>query len=354
MTAQGIRHRSGKDNPYDRIRHFWHRKPLRILFSLLFLVVGGGIAGFMVIEGWSFLDSLYMVVQALSTVGYNEPFFPLSDRGKVFTIFLIITGVGSVAYVIRTAGQIMLEDRINAAFGRRVMKAIQKMEDHYIICGFGRMGYVICQELQEMGYPFVVVEHKSDTTVELDRLGYPYISGDATVDEVLIDAGIERAKGVVCVVSNDTENVFIALTARGLNPKLNIVSRAATPESVQKLIRAGVNRVVSPYYLGGFRIAQSLLRPTVLDFIETIVHDKEMELRLEETEVALGSSLDGVNLASSGLRRDLNLIILAIKGATGAMEFNPSFKTEIKAGDTLVVLGHKPDLDKLKVIARKA
>ncbi len=353
MTIKGIKHRPGEENLFDRIRLFWHKRPLRILFSLLFLVVGGGMAGFMVIEGWDFIDSLYMTVQALSTVGYNEP-YPLSNIGKIFTVFLIITGVGSVAFVVRTAGQIMLEERINAALGRRVMKTIQKLQNHYIICGFGRMGRVICQELQEMGYPFIVVENSTDMTAELDRLGFPYVAGDATIDEVLTDARIERAKGVVCVVSNDTENVFIALTARGLNPKLNIVSRAATPESVQKLIRAGVNRVVSPYYLGGFRIAQSLLRPTVLDFIETIVHDKDMELRLEEAEISLGSRLDGVSIASSNLRKDLDLIVLAIKGATGAMAFNPSFETEIKAGDTLVVLGHRPNLEKLKVIAHKA
>jgi voltage-gated potassium channel len=353
VTVKGKKHRPGKDNPYDSVRNFWYRKPLRILFSLLFLVVGGGIVGYMVIEGWDFIDAIYMTIQALSTVGYNEV-HPLSFHGKIFTVFLIITGVGSVAYVIRTAGQIMIEERINTALGRRVMKTIQKIQDHYIICGFGRMGRVICQELQEMGYPFVVVDNGADETEELERLGYLYIKGDATVDDILVETGIERARGVVCVVTNDAENVFIVLTARGLNPKLNIVSRAATPESVQKLIRAGANRVVSPYYLGGFRIAQSLLKPTVLDFLETIVHDKTMELRLEEVEISLGSRLDGVNVASSGLRKDLNLIVLAIKGAASAMTFNPSFETEIKAGDTLVVLGHRPALEKLKMIAQKA
>jgi voltage-gated potassium channel len=353
VTAKGKKHRLGKDTSTVRFHNGGHKKHLRLVLFSILLVVGIGVVGFMVVEGWDFLDALYMTILTISTVGYKEV-YPLSSHGKIFAVLLIVTGVVTVAFAIRTAGHIMLENRLSAAFGRKVMKSIQKLRDHYIICGFGRMGRVICQELQEMGYPFVVVDNGADATEELERLGYLYIRGDATADDVLVDAGIERARGAVCVVTNDSENVFIALTARGLNPKLNIVSRAASPESVQKLIRAGANRVVSPYYLGGFRIAQSLLSPTVLDFLETIVHDKTMELRLEEMEISLGSRLDGVNVASSGLRKDLNLIVLAIKGATGAMTFNPSFETEIKAGDTLVVLGQSSELEKLKLIAQKA
>ncbi|TNF46499.1 potassium channel protein [bacterium] len=352
MTAKEKKRRLGKDTSTVRFKTSGHKKHLRLALFFLLSVVGIGVIGFIVIEGWGFLDALYMTILTISTVGYQEV-YPLSPHGKIFAVLLIITGVGTVAFAVRTAGNIMLENRLKAAFGRRVMKSIQRLRDHYIICGFGRMGRVICQELQEMGYPFVVVDNGADETEELERLGYLYIRGDATADDVLVDAGIDRAKGVVCVVTNDSENVFIALTARGLNPKLNIVSRAASPESVQKLIRAGANRVVSPYYLGGFRIAQSLLRPTVQDFLETIVHDKTMELRLEEVEIFLGSPLDGVNVASSGLRKDLNVIVLAVKGATGAMMFNPSFETELKAGDTIVVLGHRPDLEKLKTIAQK-
>lgn len=352
MTAKRKKQRLGKGTSTVKFHAGGYKKHLRLALFLLFSVIGFGVLGFMVLERWNFLDALYMTILTVSTVGYQEV-FPLSSQGKIFAVFLIITGVGSAGFAIRTAGHIMLENRLSAVFGRRVMKSIQKLRDHYIICGFGRMGRVICQELQEMGYPYVVVDNGADAIEELERLGYLYIRGDATADDVLVDAGIERAKGVVCVVTNDSENVFITLTARGLNPRLNIVSRAASPESVQKLIRAGANRVVSPYYLGGFRIAQSLLSPTVLDFLETIVHDKDMELRLDEAEIALGSPLDGVNVASSGLRKDLNLIILAIKGATGAMAFNPSFETEIKAGDTLVVLGHRPELKKFKMIAQK-
>ena len=325
----------------------------RLAYALvsLLLIIMGGTAGYMTIEKWGFLDSVYMTVLTLSTVGYGEV-HPLSYSGKVLSIFLIITGVGTAAYAVGTAGRIMLDERIRTVLGRRVMKSIQKLQNHYIICGFGRMGSVICEELADRKASFVVVENDQDVIDQIERLGFLYIKGDATVDSVLMDAGIDGAAGLVSVVTGDTENVFITLTARGLNPKLNIVVRSATGESIQKLIRAGANKVVSPYYLGGFRIAQALLSPTVIDFLETITQDKARELRLEEVSISPRSSLVGVDLASSGLRKDLNLIILAIKEATGGMQFNPSYEALIKAGDILVVLGHTPSLEKLDEIAR--
>jgi voltage-gated potassium channel len=327
------------------------RGHLRVALCFLAAVVFGGTAGYMSVEGWGFIDSLYMTVLTLSTVGYGEV-YPLSPAGKILSIVIIVTGVGAAAYAVGTAGKLMLEDRIMAALGRRYMKSIQKMKDHYVICGFGRMGMVICQEMAERGASFVVVDYHQEATEELERLGYLYVRGDATEDETLLAAGIDRARGIVSVVTNDSENVFIVLTARGLNPKLYIVSRAASDESVQKLIRAGANKVVSPYDLGGSRIAQAVLSPTVLDFIESLVDDKTMDLHLEEVVVTGDSPLAGVDLAHSNLRRDLNLIILAIKEITGRMVFNPSFEQEITAGATLVVLGHRPDLDKLLKIAK--
>jgi voltage-gated potassium channel len=178
-------------------------------------------------------------------------------------------------------------------------------------------------------------------------LNYNYLKADATNDEELIEAGIERAAGLVSVVTDDTQNVFIVLTARGLNPKLNIVARSAAEESIKKLVRAGANKVISPYFLGGHRIAQAIIRPTVLDFLENIVQNKEMDLRLEERHVSPHSALVGKTLANSGLRKDYNIIILAIKSVTGTMLFNPPFDTEIKAGDTMVILGSTSDLTSL-------
>ncbi len=329
------------------------RQQLTYALVLLVLVIAGGTVGYMSIENWGILDSFYMTIVTLSTVGYGEV-YPLSYPGKILSILLIVTGVGAVAYAVGTAGRIMLDERIRVVLGRRVMKSIQKLQNHYIICGFGRMGSVICEELADRNAPFVVVENDQDAIETIERQGYLYIKGDATLDDVLKDAGIDKALGLVSVVAGDTENVFIVLTARGLNPKLNIVVRSATGESIQKLIRAGANKVVSPYYLGGFRIAQALLSPTVIDFLETIVHDKTKELRLEEVLISPKSRLAGANLATSGLRKDLNLIILAIKKATGGMQFNPSYETEIKSGDTLVVMGHTPSLQRLEEIAEGA
>lgn len=325
---------------------------LRFALLLPFLVITGGTAGYMVVEGWGFLDALYMTVLTISTVGYGEV-HPLSVTGKFLSILIILLGVGSVGFALGTAGRLMIEDRIRALLGRRYMKSIQKLREHYIICGFGRMGRIICEELTEKGIPLVVLENDDEVLEELERLGYPYIKADATSDEDLVATGIDKAAGLVSVVTDDAQNVFIVLTARGLNPKLNIVARSAAEETIKKLVRAGANKVISPYFLGGHRIAQAILRPTVLDFLENIVLNKDMELVLDEKHITPGSKLVGTTLATSGLRQDFSIIILAIKSATGSMVFNPPFNTEIKAGDTLVILGRVSDLDKLDAVAGK-
>ena len=322
---------------------------LRFALVLLVLVVVGGTIGYMIAEGWGFLDAFYMTVLTISTVGYGEV-HPLSVSGKFLSILIILLGVGSVGFAVGTAGRLMLEDRIRAVLGRRFMKSIQKLRNHYIICGFGRMGRIICEELTEKGIPLVVLENDDEVLEEIDRLGYPYMKADATSDEELVASGIEKAAGLVSVVTDDAQNVFIVLTARGLNPKLNIVARSAAEETIKKLVRAGANKVISPYFLGGHRIAQAIMRPTVLDFLENIIQNKEMDLVLDEKRIAPRSNLVGTTLATSGLRKDYNIIILAIKSATGIMNFNPPFNTEIKAGDTLVILGGGPDLEKLDTV----
>jgi len=323
---------------------------LRLALALPVLVIVGGTVGYMVVEGWAFLDAFYMTVLTISTVGYGEV-HPLSVTGKFLSILIILFGVGSLGFAVGTASKLMLENRIRAVLGRRFMKSIQKLRNHYIICGFGRMGRIICEELTEKGIPLVVLENDEDVLDEIDRLGYPYMKADATSDEELLTAGIERAAGVVSVVTDDAQNVFIVLTARGLNPKLSIVARSAAEETIKKLVRAGANKVISPYFLGGHRIAQAIMRPTVLDFLENIIQNKEMDLVLEEMHIAPGSKLVGTTLATSGLRKEYNIIILAIKSTTGSMVFNPPFNTEIKSGDTLVIIARAGDLEKLDEIS---
>jgi voltage-gated potassium channel len=322
---------------------------LRFALFLPVLVIVGGTVGYMIVEGWGFLDAFYMTVLTISTVGYGEV-HPLSVTGKFLSILIILLGVGSVGFAVGTASRLMLENRIKAVLGRRFMKSIQKLRNHYIICGFGRMGRIICEELTDKGIPLVVLENDDEVLEEIDRLGYAYLKADATSDEELVAAGIDRAAGLVSVVTDDAQNVFIVLTARGLNPKLRIVARSATEETIKKLVRAGANKVISPYFLGGHRIAQAIMRPTVLDFLENIIQNKELDLALDEIHIASGSKLVGTTLATSGLRRDYNIIILAIKSVTGSMDFNPPFNTEIKAGDTLVILARGADLEKLNVI----
>ncbi|UCG38724.1 MAG: potassium channel protein [bacterium] len=351
MAASGIGSRLEQDLLGRRLRHTSPRVQLRLALMVLLLVVGLGTVGYMLVEGWGLLDAFYMTVLTLSTVGYGEV-HPLSTAGKFLSIIVIVTGVGSAGFAVGTAGKLMLEDRIRAVLGRRSMKAIEKLQNHYIICGFGRMGRIICEELTERKIPFVILENSDAVLDDLQRHGYLFMKANATNDEELIQAGIERAAGLVSVVTDDAQNVFIVLTARGLNPKLNIVARSAAEETIKKLVRAGANRVISPYFLGGHRIAQAIVSPTGLDFLENIIQSKTMDLRLEEMSIAPKSSLVGTTLATSGLRKDFNIIILAIKSATGTMSFNPPFDTEIKAADTLIILGHRPDLDRLDQVAK--
>jgi len=352
MTAAigiGVSRRKGL--PGKRHGREWLEAQFRLSLIILAFVLSGGTLGFMVVEGWGFLDALYMTIITLSTVGFTEV-HPLSSVGKVLSMGIIVTGVGSAGFAVGTIARITLEDRIRDAFGRRFMKAIEKLRDHYIVCGYGRMGRVICEELASRDVPFVVIEVGDDALEELEKESFLYLKGDATDDEDLIAAGIERAAGLISVVTEDTQNVFIVLTARGLNPKLNIVTRAATEENIKKLVRAGANKVVSPYFVGGHRIAQAVMRPTVLDFLETIVQNREMDLRLEEARVSPQSPLVGKTLVDSGLRKDFNIILFAVKGPTGSMIFNPSPDTEFKAGDTLVILGKTNDLEVFERIVK--
>jgi len=350
VTGGRVRKKGERDTLGGRSHHGYTLIRLKFAMILPVLVLGVGTAGYMIIEGWGILDSFYMTVLTISTVGYDEV-HPLSVTGKIFSIFIILLGVGSVGFAVGTAGKLMLDDHIRAVLGRRSMKSIQKLRDHYIICGFGRMGRIICEELTDKGIPLVVLENDDEVLNELERLGYPFMKADATSDEELMAAGIEKAEGLVSVVTDDAQNVFIVLTARGLNPKLRIVARSAAEGTIKKLVRAGANKVISPYSLGGHRIAQAIMRPTVLDFLENIIQNKEMDLVLEEMHIAPGSKLVGTTLATSGLRKDYNIIILAIKSATGSMDFNPPFNTEIKSGDTLVILGRGSDLEKLDSVS---
>ncbi len=320
----------------------------QFILSLAFIaaVILTGTAGYMVIEGWSSFDSLYMTVITITTVGYGEV-HKLSHSGQVFTLFLIVFGVGTILYTFNNAARIVIEGEIQEIFGRRkVEKKIRELKDHYIVCGYGRMGTVICKELKEKGAKCVVIEKgpmQSDA-VDGDLL---LVRGDATRDEVLKQAGIERAKGLISVLPTDAENLYVVLTAKVLNPELNIVARAGEEGSEQKLLRAGADRVVSPYHIGGLRIAHTVLQPSVVDFIEFATRSGNIDLQMEEISVREGADIAGTTLDQCGIGRELGIIIVAIKRTGGEMKFNPTFRTVIKPGDVLIALGEK---DKLKIL----
>ena len=323
----------------------------RLIFALIFItcVVIAGSAGYMLIEGWSCLDSLYMTIITIASVGYKE-IHDLSPNGRIFTIILIISGVGSVTYALTTIAKIVVEGEIQEIFGRkRLEKKIKELKNHYIVCGYGRMGRIICRELKEKDIKFVIIEKEPDTFESGEET--LVLKGDATKDENLKEAGIEKAKGLISVLPTDAENLFVVLSARELNPKLFIVARAGEEGSEQKLLRAGADRVVSPYHIGGLRIAHTVLKPAVVDFIEFATKSGNIDLQMEEITVQNNSKLAGLTLDECGIGRDLGIIVVAIKNASGDMKFNPTFRTAIKAGDTLIALGEIPKLKTLEDMA---
>lgn len=311
------------------------------------LVVVGGTLGFYLIEGWSALDALYMTMITVTTVGYGE-IHPLSPEGRVFAMFVMISGVGVIFYLLSTLTQVVVEGKLRQVLGRRSLERhIRSLKDHYIICGFGRIGSLVADMLRESGVELVVIDNQSTVTQRLEQDHVHYILGEATEDESLLAAGIDRARGLVATVSSDADNVYIVLTAKGMRPDLFVIARATEPGSELKLKRAGADKVVSPYFIGARRIAQTVLRPSVADFVDLTFHSPDMALQMEELVVRQGTDIDGVALKDSGIRQKLDVIVLGVKKADGKMLFNPAANTVVDAGDTLIALGPRASMQKL-------
>jgi voltage-gated potassium channel len=325
----------------------------KIVFDIIgaLAVIGFGTAGYALIEGWSPFDALFMTIITVTTVGYGE-LHPLSPAGRAFTCVLIVLGVSYLAYVFATITRIVVGGHIREILGRRKLeKRIKALRGHFIICGFGRIGAVVSAELTSRNLPFIVVESGAERLQKLDDAGYLYVAGSATEEDVLEQAGIKQAKGLITAVRSDADNLFIVLTARGLNPDLYILSRAEEEMSRKKLLRAGADKVILPYHLGARRMAEAVARPAISEFVDLVVHGRSLELRMEEVRVAPGSTLVGQTLVDSAIRASLDLLVVAIRRATGEMVFNPQPQAKISGDDTLIVLGEADNLKRLEEIA---
>jgi voltage-gated potassium channel len=323
-------------------------RKILIAIAYLFGILIFGTTGYMLIEHSSLLDSLFMTVITVTTVGYGET-IPLSTTGRYFTIFLIMVGAGLVLYLFSKTTEAMVEGGLQAYMGRKTMnKKVAGLKDHFIVCGFGRIGKVICQILHENKRPFVVIENEPNEVKLIEEMDYLVIEGDAANDETLEKASIQKAKGLIAVVSSDANNVYIILSAKGLNPKLFVLARSSGDDGSEiKMLRAGANKVISPYYIGACRMAQLIVRPTVIDFIDLAVNEGELGLRIEELSVSEKAKFVNQSLLDSGIRKEHDLIVVAIKREHGEMLFNPNPSTLILNGDILVVLGEHVHINNL-------
>ena len=311
---------------------------VRYAIGAIALVIALGTLGFYVIEGWSFIDSLFMTVTTVTTVGYGEV-HPLSQAGRIFSVCLMLVGVGTVAYALSTTVQSIVQWELIETVGqRRRFREMNKLHEHFIICGAGRVGSRIIREVQRARLPFVVIEQEQQKVVDLIEQGGHVIIGDATLEETLREAGVEKARGLVACLPDDAGNLYVVLTARDLNHKLHIVARAVEEQAEPKLIRAGANRVVSPTIIGSRRMAEGLMKPAVADFMDSITAEN-LDLGFEEVEVQPNSVYVGRKLKNTNIRSELDVVIVAIRRRKGDMIFNPSGDTTLEAGDLLIAIG---------------
>lgn len=311
---------------------------LRKGLSGIALVLVFGTVGYALIEGWSVRDALYMTVITISTVGLAEV-HPLSDAGRMFTILLIFVGVGVMAYCLTRLAEFMFQRSITNVFGRRaMMKKIEQMKNHVIICGYGRTGSRVVTELESAGKPFIVIEQNEDLVRRLEEEGVPCIPGDATEEETLEKALISKADSLVAALESDAENLFLTLTANGLCDTLRVIARVHDPENARKFRKAGAHRVVSPISTGANQIAQLLTRPSVVDLIELVTRDKSIALQVFEYTIDEQNDMLGKSLSEARVRQTLGSMVIAVKHSDGTTAFDPGPETRLHLGDVLVAI----------------
>ena len=320
------------------------------IIALAIAIVFGTI-GFRLIEGWSLADSFYVTVQTLTTVGYGD-LPPRTMAGRGFAIMIMLIGVGGVALAGTTIVQSIVQSELVSTFGqRRQSKRMNKLHDHYVICGSGRVGSHLVRDLQRANEEMVIIENDGPRAAEFAQKGLHVLVGDATLEEVLREAGVERARGLAACLPEDADNVYVVLTARDLNPKLNIVARAAEEQAEAKLVRAGANHVVAPTIIGGHRMAVSLTKPAVGEFIDSI-SGRKWGLAFEQVSIEAQSPLVGRVLRETPIRAELDIVIISIRRRNGEMVFNPAAETIIEAEDILIAIGQVEALTRLNEMAK--
>ena len=325
---------------------------LQIIAMLVAGTVALGTLGFIVISGYPPFDALYMAVITIGAVGYFEV-HPLSTAGRVFNMFLILFGASIMVYSMSAITQTVLETEFSELFGRRrTKKMIDSLKDHFLVCGFGRVGRAAAIELQRMNVPFLVMDRSRDRVDRAMRSGMLAVLADSTNDDLLREAGILRARGLIAALATDADNLFLILSAKALNPKLKVASRVAEEASEIKMRRAGADAVFMPYSMTGYRLAQSILRPHVFEFLDVTGTASAIGLNVGMDQVEIGeeSPMAGKSLKDFQVRRDLGVIVLAIRRSNGEMQFNPPAEAVLHAHDTLIVMGGFDAVRKLEQV----
>jgi voltage-gated potassium channel len=326
------------------------RLPRGLLLAMMMLatVFAGGTLGYVVIEGWNGWDAFYMTVTTVTTVGFREV-HELTRPGQVFTVLLVLSGVGTALYTFTLLATAVVEGGLPALLRqRRHARMLDRIKDHFIVCGYGRIGSIIGREFARQNIPFVVIEREASRFQQAVADGRLALEADASREDILKRAGIERARGLIAAVGTDAENVYAVLSARVLRPDLFIVGRAEDEDSTRKLRHAGADRVISPYRIGAQQIAQTAIRPAVVDFVELATSSDNLELAMEEIAIGGRSSLVNQSISNANVRQRFGVIVVAIQRKDRRMDFNPEPDTLICEGDKLVVLGRADSLKRLE------
>ncbi len=326
----------------------------RLALPLIFLacIILVGVLGYELLEGFSFIDSLYMVVITLSTVGFRE-IHPLSEAGKLLTMLLIVSGVGTMAYTAGRVVEIIMEGQIVGFRRRQAMeKRIADLKNHYIICGYGRVGHQVADDLEAERIPYVVIDSRPEIMDELAAEDIPFLIGDIASDAILEKGGIKRARGLIASADSDAANVFVTLSARELNPKIYIVARSASKDSESKLKKAGANQVITPYLIAGRRMAAMVQKPIAMDYLDTVMHSEHLHIALREFDVDDKSNLIGRTLAETEIRQKSGATVLAIRSKDGSFNLQPAGSSKIQKDDTLITIGTQEQLDLLEKMVK--